>query len=280
MAFRTNHSYTPVRDTVIPIPSSASIPSSYPADGSSSAAAATASAATWETLRRQARQLENEAEAKLVQYSKLASGSGSGYSGVGGGAGGSSGTSSTRNSAHAVELELEHLLSKLTSVVNMMTSSLDNVPTGVPNNPSMMHMLQRHRDILYDYNKEFKRTKANLAAARDHADLLTSVREDISSYRSGMDTQDYLLTERGKIDQSHRMADDVLEQAYLTRGALNEQRDILFGNKSRMSGVLAHFPLINDVISRINTRKKRDSLIMAGVISTCVLLLIWYWFSG
>jgi hypothetical protein len=46
-------------------------------------------------------------------------------------------------------------------------------------NPSMMHTLQRHRDILYDHSKEFKRVKSNVQAARDHAELLGTVRDDI-----------------------------------------------------------------------------------------------------
>ncbi|KNC98371.1 uncharacterized protein SPPG_06079 [Spizellomyces punctatus DAOM BR117] len=277
MSFRTAaHSYSSVPDTVIPIPSAASL--SPLADGSPTAAAATASAATWETLRRQARHLENEIEAKLVQYSKL--GSGTGTSGFASSVAGVASSSAARSpgSTKGAELELDHLLAKLTSVVNSMAQSLDSVPSSVPTNPSMMHMLQRHRDILYDYSKEFKRTKANITAARDHADLLSSVREDISSYRSpGMGMQDYLLTERGKIDGSHRMADEVLEQAYTTRAELHDQRSVLYNTRGRMGGVLARFPLVNDLISRIGAKKRRDSLIMAGVISFCVCFLVWYW---
>ncbi|TPX63021.1 hypothetical protein PhCBS80983_g00042 [Powellomyces hirtus] len=278
MAFRSGPSYTAVSDTVIPIPSEPTL-TNY--DGSPAAAAATASAATWETLRRQARQLENETEAKLVQYAKLGSGTAAGDDGSSGyrrspGAADSASSSRTGNGAGGVELELEHLLSKLTSVVNYMAQSLD---TSGSMNPSMMHMLQRHRDILYDYSKEFKKTKANIKAAREHAQLLSSVRDDISIYKSGggMTQEDMLLNERGRIDGSHRMADEILEAAYATRSDLNDQRSILYGAKGRVSGVLARFPLVNDLVSRINTRKQRDSLIMAGVISVCACLLLWYW---
>ncbi|KAJ3013648.1 Golgi SNAP receptor complex member 1 [Thoreauomyces humboldtii] len=279
MAFRGAAGYSAVPDTIISIPSDSNPKQTY--DGSPAPAAATASAATWETLRKQARQLENETEAKLVQYSKLGTGAGGGAGGSGSGGGPSGygrGASPTFDhastaSANGAELELEHLLAKLTSVVNYMAQSLD---TSAPTNPSMMHMLQRHRDILYDYTKEFKKTKGNLKAARDHAELLGSVRDDISMYKSGMNQQDLLLDERGRIDGSHRMADEVLQAAYSTRHELNEQRGVLYGAQGRVTGVLARFPLVNDLVSRINTRKQRDSLIMAGVISVCVCLLLWY----
>ncbi|KAJ3288343.1 Golgi SNAP receptor complex member 1 [Borealophlyctis nickersoniae] len=208
MSFRSPYTQLPTTPLFPPPqPHSAVSSSSVP---SSSTSANAAAASNWDTLRRQARNLENEIEGKLVGYSRI--GSGGGSAGYGVGSSSSSGGGSW-NSAEAAELELEELLKKLTWVVNSMSSCLDNLPSSMPTNPSMMHMLQRHRDILYDYSKEFKKTKANIASARDHAELLTSIRNDISTYKSSSSSnmQDYLLTERGKIDSSHRMADIVLE---------------------------------------------------------------------
>jgi Golgi SNAP receptor complex protein 1 len=34
-------------------------------------------------------------------------------------------------------------------------------PSAVPTNPSMVHMLERHKNILYDYTKEFRRVKVS-----------------------------------------------------------------------------------------------------------------------
>ncbi|KAI8816490.1 snare region anchored in the vesicle membrane C-terminus-domain-containing protein [Fimicolochytrium jonesii] len=259
MAFRGTPHYTSVPDTIIPIPAA---PTLGPlATSSAYDQHSPPPAATWESLRRQARSLENEIEAKLAMYARH------GTAGDGGGAG--------RAAANGVELEVEHLINKLTSTVNLMAQSLDNAPTG-SNNPSMMHMLQRHRDILYDYSKEFKKTKANIIAARDHADLLSGSSTYKSPAAASSSTQDYLLNERGRIDGTHRVADEVLQAAYATRADLNDQRSMLYGAKGRVGGVLAHFPLVNDLMSRINTRKRRDSLIMAGVISFCIVLLFWY----
>jgi len=36
------------------------------------------------------------------------------------------------------------------------------------------------------------------------------------------------------------------------------------------------FPVINSLIVRINVRKRRDTLILGGVIAACLILLIWY----
>jgi len=177
----------------------------------------------------------------------------------------------------AAEAELEEFLKKLSIVVDSMGETLDRPAGSSVATPAMMHMLQRHRDILFDYTKEFRKTKANIRAARDHSDLLSQVRDDIRSYNNGgSSATDYLLTERGRIENSSRMTDMVIEQAFLTKDDLDKQRTILEGSNKRMGGVAGRIPGINNLISRIHTRRKRDTYVMAGVVSTCVILIMMY----
>lgn len=42
-----------------------------------------------------------------------------------------------------------------------------------------VHTMQRHRDILQDYTKEFRKIQSNVRARREREDLLHSVRQDI-----------------------------------------------------------------------------------------------------
>lgn len=65
------------------------------------------SAHSWEYLRKQARQFENELEQKLTSYSKIAAqvGRSVGYS--------KEGEGTTGNSSEAMELELEELIKKV-----------------------------------------------------------------------------------------------------------------------------------------------------------------------
>lgn len=66
---------------------------------------------------------------------------------------------------------------QLSDLVESMSRTLEEM--GPSATSAMMHTLQRHRDILFDTTKEFKKTKANIVAAREHAELLQSVQEDI-----------------------------------------------------------------------------------------------------
>jgi golgi SNAP receptor complex member 1 len=70
------------------------------------------SAHSWEYLRKQARQLENELEQKLTSYSKIAAQVGR----VGYEPGSKEGEGITGNSSEAMELELEELIKKVISL--------------------------------------------------------------------------------------------------------------------------------------------------------------------
>src|SRR5690554_4125509 len=87
---------------------------------------------------------------------------------------------------------------------------------------SMVHLLQKHRDILHDNTKEYRKTRQNVRAAKDHAQLLSSVQNDINTFRNGgasgggMSSSDHLLNERSRIDGSHLLADSALEYVVVT----------------------------------------------------------------
>ncbi|CAO3615618.1 unnamed protein product [Mucor hiemalis] len=107
----------------------------------------------------------------------------------------------------------------------------------------MIHLLSRHKDILYDYTKEFRRVKANIKTARDKANLMNSVQDEIRTFNSGnnRDNADYYLTERNRVESSHRMTDMILEQAYATRQDVSRQGRIINGVNQRVGGLVSKY---------------------------------------
>ncbi|KAI7871611.1 rab-GTPase-TBC domain-containing protein [Spinellus fusiger] len=202
----------------------------------------------WDPLRREARQLENEIEFKLQSLSKAGM---------------------THPSHHDKQNEqtIETLLSNLQDIISAMQAFLDK-PSATPTNPSMTHMLERHKDILYDSTKEFRRVKAQIKSAQDKHELLSQVQDEIRSFNAHQgDQNDYYLTERNRVESTHRMTDSLLEQAYTTRQDLSRQGRTLHQVNAHVTGVLGYVPGINTIISRIHTRRKRDTLIMAAMAS-------------
>ncbi|CAE6489403.1 unnamed protein product [Rhizoctonia solani] len=220
---------------------------------------------TYESLRRQCRTLEALVNDKLTAYSRLAVTLSSGQSG-----------DLEQGSAARwsdMEEEIEGLLEKLREtndgMADLMSESQVEVTT------SMRHSAQMHREMLDDYVRDFGRTKVNVRGALDRANLLSNVRSDINAYKAARSSAtDSLLAERGRIDSSHRMTDDILAQAYETRAEFSRQRSSLAGINARMGGVLNSMPGINSLIGMIHSRRRRDGIILGCVIGLCLLALV------
>ncbi|EJD03550.1 v-SNARE protein [Fomitiporia mediterranea MF3/22] len=219
---------------------------------------------TYDNLRKQCRTLESLLDAKLTSYSRLAanaehedleaSGSSSRWSDL--------------------EEEVDGLLEKLRETNDQLGALLNDAAS--PPSQSMVWAIKRHREVLNDYERDSARTKTNVKAALDRANLLSGVRNDIDAYKSS--AAESLLTERGHIDNSHQMADDILSQAYETRAEISSQGRSLGGISTRMTGVLSTMPGINNLLAMIKSRRRRDSIILGCVIGFCVLFIVNYLF--
>ncbi|KAF9968229.1 hypothetical protein BGZ70_005772 [Mortierella alpina] len=290
---KTTPSRTPIyRDAPLSTSHSPSASTSL-TDASLTIASATGTNASsgpvsWDSLRKDVRQVEIEIESKLTALSKFAVRTPAGQHGAGAGAAGAGagvGSSSTSTTVTGEELEtnIEDLLEKLNRLVDAMSGQLDaQTQTNGQAPLSMVHLLQKHRDILHDYTKEYRKTRQNVRSARDHAQLLSSVWDDISTYKkggvsgSGMSASDHLLNERSRIDGSHLLADSALEQAYATKDDLDRQRSTLLSVNQRINNVATQLPSVGQLIGKIQSRKNRDNVILSCVIGSCVVGVLYF----
>jgi len=220
---------------------------------------------TAESLHKQCRTLESLFDNKLTAYSRLAATITRP---------GSNDLESTGSLERwqDLEVELEELLQKLGEI----NDELDTLSNDASNQitQTMLRAIQRHRDVHQDNIREFRRTKASVKQALDQINLLSGVRNDIDAHKSS--AADMLLTERGRIDSSHQMTDEILEQAYETRADFSRQRTTITGINSRMAGVLSTMPGISNILGMIKSRRRRDSIIVGCLIGVCLVLLLSY----
>ncbi|KAI8981134.1 V-snare-domain-containing protein [Trametes punicea] len=221
---------------------------------------------SYDSLHRQCRTLESLFDTKLTAYARLASSITRSNDDIE--------ASGSSERWRDLEVEVDELLEKLQEI-NDQLSTLAKDPDNPPS-PSMLRAIQRHREVYLDYARELRRTKNNVKAALDQANLLSGVRNDIDAYKSS--AADSLLAERGHIDNSHRMTDDMLAQAYETRAEFARQRTTISGINARMQSVLGSMPGINNLLSMIKTRRRRDAVIIGCLIGLCMVLLFMYMF--
>ncbi|CAG9830068.1 unnamed protein product [Diabrotica balteata] len=225
-----------------------------------------ATALSYEDLRKQARQLENEIDLKLVAFSKL----GAGIKTPSTSHADTIPLLSGEDTFEAMSLEIEELINKLTQI----NETLSEQPvTGA----AMMHTLQRHKDILADLSRDFRKTNSLRESQRQREDLLRGT----DNFRSdGVNNRrDIYLKENQHIHNSDRLVNDQISIAMETREHLTSQRQTLKRLQTRFNDISNKYPVINSLIQRINIRKRRDSIILGLIVSLCTILMLIYSFS-
>uniref|UniRef100_A0A2K6LZS9 Golgi SNAP receptor complex member 1 n=1 Tax=Rhinopithecus bieti TaxID=61621 RepID=A0A2K6LZS9_RHIBE len=212
----------------------------------------------WEDLRKQAGQLENELDLKLVSFSKLCTS----YS-----------HSSTRDGRR------NRYSSDTTPLLNGSSQDRMFETTAI----EIEQLLARLTgDILQDYTHEFHKTKANFMAIRERENLTGSVRKGIESYKSGSGVNnrrtELFLKEHDHLRNSDCLIEETISIAMATKENMTSQRGMLKSIHSKMNTLTNCFPAVNSLIQRINLRKRWDLLILGGVIGICTILLLLYAF--
>ncbi|KAK7204655.1 snare region anchored in the vesicle membrane C-terminus-domain-containing protein [Myxozyma melibiosi] len=221
--------------------------------------------ASFGQLRLQARQLESQTESLFVQYSNVSQ---------------NPPLEPTEEETKVVK-DLEKILAQREDLLASLTRIHDSEQLA---SATKLHHLQRHKEILIEHQKQFAHLKSTVNHERQRGNLLSRVRNDIDSFsRSPNSTSsapvdprreaEYMLNERSRIERSDNLVDSILSQAYATREEFGRQRQVLMNVQRRVTSTASRIPGINSIISKINTRKKRDSLIIATLISLCILAL-------
>ncbi|KAG2672280.1 hypothetical protein I3760_13G033200 [Carya illinoinensis] len=224
----------------------------------------------WEELRREARKIEGDLDVKLSSYAKLgARFTQGGYVDTGSPSVGSS------RSWKSMEMEIQSLLEKLLDINDAMSRCAASAAPAT----SVTQKLARHRDILHEFTQEFRRIKGNINSMKEHAELLSSVRDDISEYKASGSPRMQLLRERAAIHGSIAHIDDVISQAQTTRQVLGSQKGLFGDVQGKVKHLSDKFPIIRGLLGSIKRRRSRDTLILSAVIAACTLFLIIYWLS-
>ncbi|KAJ4954348.1 hypothetical protein NE237_011131 [Protea cynaroides] len=225
--------------------------------------------AGWEELRKEARKIEGDLDVKLSSYAKFGARFNQGDTG--------SPTLTSSRSFKSMDMEIQSLLEKLVDTNDAMSRcAASTIAT-----TSVTQKLARHRDILHEFTQEFRRIKGNINSMREHAELLSSVRGDISEHKvsGSMSPRMHLLRERASIQGSTAHIDDVINQAQTTRAVLSSQRSLLGDVQGKVKLLSDKFPAIRGLLGAIRKKRSKDTLILSGVIAACTVFLIIYWLS-
>ncbi|KAI1955179.1 protein transport protein gos1 [Ophidiomyces ophidiicola] len=184
----------------------------------------------WAQLRQQARSLEAQTESLFHVFSQFASVP----------------EIPTTPSAEErrVEMQLEELLNLRQSLISQLSRLLDS-ESSLTASALKRNNLARHRAILHDHQQELRRLQNNISESRARQNLLSNIRSDINAHHSsdsGIAEADYMLEERGRIDNSNSAMDSILSQAYAVNDNFTLQRETLTSIRHRVMAAANHVP--------------------------------------
>jgi len=176
------------------------------------------------------------------------------------------------------EAEIEDLLSQRESLIAQLSRLLDS-ESALSSSTLKQNNLSRHREILQEHRQELKRLKSSILEARNRQHLLSNVRSDIDAYRSSNPAEaeaEYMIQERGRLDNSHGVIDGVLSQAYAINENFGIQRETIASVNRRITMAAAQIPGVNGIIQRIGAKKRRDGIILGSFIAFCCLTFLYF----
>lgn len=205
------------------------------------------------TVRSQAISLESQTDSLLTRYSSFAQ------------------TTSSEPLAQETQLQekLETILNKRQDIVETLQKIADN---DSDISTTKLSQLQRHRETLQENWQTFRNIRSSIQQERNRLNLIFSVKKDLQ--QDTIENRDeYIQDEYRRVENSHSVVDSLIDQAYETRDQFMSQRRVLHKSGDRILQTLQHIPLINNVIAKINTRRKKNAVILASLISICILVL-------
>ncbi|CUM63036.1 uncharacterized protein PRCAT00000599001 [Priceomyces carsonii] len=222
------------------------------------------SSSTFSQIRSQALNLEKQTDALLSRYSKFQN-------------------LNNSTSPDEEEIELHESIKQILERRDLIINKLNRISDSDADlSTSKLQQLQRHKEILNEHKRSYLKIESAIDEERNRTNLLFSVRSDInahkqrvtnSDYSNQLNANDYVLEESLRVDNANSFADRLLNLAYQTRDEILNQRQYLANAQTRMLSTLQTIPGINVIISKINTRRKRDTLILATVISICIIFI-------
>ena len=189
--------------------------------------------------------------------------------------------------AAVLETQIPSLLQSLAMIISQMTmiiqSTSSSASANTTNNTTNNLLIKRYRDIMVDYEREFKSASEGLLRKRQTVELFSGANKASSlevlagDDGDGNEEMSHLLRERSSLANTLSSSSSIINQAQASFQALRNQRASLAGSQSGVSNISGLAPSIGRVIERIRRKRGRDNLVLGGVISGCILFTLWYW---
>lgn len=145
---------------------------------------------------------------------------------------------------------------------------------------SRRHTLQRHQEVLMEYEEERRRLTRDAEAALERERLLGGYGVRSSSNGGGDESAEArLIRERARIAGGTSAVEDIIGVAQNTARELFSQRGLLQNAGSKLLTMASRFPVLDNLVMAIKKKKNKDAMVLAAVIAACTTFVLLYYMS-
>lgn len=170
-----------------------------------------------------------------------------------------------------IELDksIETLIKERGQLLDSITKSIDE------DDDELRSKYLKHKSELNKDQKELNNLRSCINQERNHLNLLITVKKDILAENNNFSsTEEYMNDESMRIDKQTSVMDKLIQDALNSRNQIMEQsNEILFNSNSRVNHLLQRVPGISTLLTKINTRRKKNMVIMSCLIGVCMFLI-------
>lgn len=169
-----------------------------------------------------------------------------------------------------IELDesIEKLLNDRENLINAIAADMSD------ENDDLKSKYLKHKSTLTNDQKELNNIRSCINQERNRLNLLISVKKDLLNNNNFSSTEEYMNEESMRIDKQTSVMDKLIQDALNSKNQIMEQsNDILFNSNSRVNRMLQKVPGISNLLSKINTRRKKNLVIMSCLIGVCTFLI-------
>lgn len=182
------------------------------------------------------------------------------------------------NNNNKLQQQIENDLSNMQSLIDKLSLLINNDNTTTNSQTSLLHTYNRYENVFNEFNNDYRKYKDKKQQQLNRQLLLqhnnnttTRNKQDINT------THDNVLHNEGNgLQHSLRIADTLLDIGDNTSQSLQRQHSIITSANTRLQQLGKQFPTLNKLMSRIQIYKHRDNIILALVIASCIIFIIWY----
>jgi len=221
---------------------------------------------SWDAQRAKAKGLKAQLDTKMLELGRLAGRMDKATA---------SSSEATPASAAPVVAEVATLRDEIQLCLTELKDSSESL-SRLAASGSQTAQATRFNESHQELTRDFKRVVQSIDQQLKHARLLPGrgARKDASRD----DEEAGLMRERGSLDATLSMTDEVLASAQATHDRLVSQRGMLGAVSGKVGMLASKFPALNTLINGIHDKKKREQMVLSFTVACCTIFTCWYKF--